>query len=422
MDLNELVEAGKIDLSKVSDSALSSGMFDGKLYGINIGSNAFCFIQNEKLIKDAGMELLPQDATWEDFEKFCLEYTEKTGKIAVCLPGFDMNVFRIRARSNGQDLYSDDQKSLGFDKQLLADHFAMMKRLHDAGATDNVSVMTTNISNEDRSFAKGEAAMIFDWTDTYTTYDNLLKGEFGGLNLNILPGSASGKGMYIKPSQLFSVPVTSENVDAAAAFINYWINDMDANVFLAGRRGVPINTEAANKVAENLDDTTQRVFNYISNVLPEFSSKIFAPDPAANSEVADEFNKQIQLVLFGQSTPEQAADDLFAFAGEGAEPVRVSRRPRRMSFGGGFPQNQTAPAAQRAAVGSSRAGNHHDGNTMHPAQGEKSSGDRRQPGRLSFYRPLAVRLLCFHPVSHTGVSVSGLHQVRRLWSAGVYWP
>ena len=31
-------------------------------------------------------------------------------------------------------------------------------------------------------------------------------------------------------------------------------------------------------------------------------------------EVADEFNKQIQLVLFGQSTPEQAADDLFAFA------------------------------------------------------------------------------------------------------------
>ena len=120
--------------------------------------------------------------------------------------------------------------------------------------------------------------------------------------------------MYIKPSQLFSVPVTSENVDAAATFINYWINDMDANVFLAGRRGVPINTEAANKVAENLDDTTQRVFEYISNVLPEFSSKIFAPDPAANSEVSDEFNKQIQLVLFGQSTPEQAADDLFAFA------------------------------------------------------------------------------------------------------------
>ena len=314
MDLNELVEAGKIDLSKVSESALSGGMFDGKLYGINIGSNGFCFIQNEKLLKDAGMELLPQDATWDDFEKFCLEYTEKTGKIAICLSGFDMSVFRIRARNQGQDLYSEDQKSLGFDKQLLVDHFAMMKRLHDAGATDNVSVLTTSISNEDRSFAKGEAAMIFDWTDTYTTYDNLLKGEYGGLNLNILPGCTEGKGMYIKPSQLFSIPVTSENVDAAATFINYWINDMDANVFLAGRRGVPINTEAANKVAENLDDTTQRVFNYISNVLPDYSSKIYAPDPAANSEISDEFKKQIQLVLFGQSSPEQAADDLFAFA------------------------------------------------------------------------------------------------------------
>ncbi|MGI6634909.1 MAG: ABC transporter substrate-binding protein [Christensenellales bacterium] len=314
MDLNELVEANKIDLNKVSDSALSGGVFDGKLYGINIGSNAFCFIQNEKLLKDAGMALLPRDATWEDFEKFCLDYTEKTGKIAVSLPGFDLNVFRIRARSQSQDLYNDDQKALGFDKQLLVDHLAMMKRLHDAGATDNISVLTTNISNEDRSFAKGEAAMIFDWTDTYTTYDNLLKADFGGLNLNILPGSAEGKGMYIKPSQLFSVPVTSENVDAAATFINYWVNDMDANMFLAGRRGVPINNDAADKVAENLDDTTQRVFAYISTVLPEYSSKIFAPDPAANSEVADEYTKQIQLVLFGQSTPEQAVDNLFAFA------------------------------------------------------------------------------------------------------------
>lgn len=314
MDLNELVEAGKIDLSKVSDSALSSGVFDGKLYGINIGSNAFCFIQNEKLLKEAGMELLPQEASWEDFENFCLEYTEKTGKIAVCLLGLDFAVLRIRARSQGQELFSDDQKALGFDKQLLVDHFAMMKRLHDAGATDNVSVLTTTISNEDRSFAKGEAAMIFDWTDCYSTYDNLLKAEFGGLNLNILPGTVANKAMYIKPSQLFSVPVTSENVDAAATFINYWINDTDANVFLAGRRGVPINGEGANKVAQNLDDTTQRVFNYISNVLPEFSSKIYAPDPAANSEIDDEFKKQIQLVLFDQTTPEQAADDLFAFA------------------------------------------------------------------------------------------------------------
>ena len=120
--------------------------------------------------------------------------------------------------------------------------------------------------------------------------------------------------MYIKPSQLFSIPVTSENADAAAAFINYWAKDMDANVFLAGRRGVPINTEAANSVAENLDDTTQRVFDYIANVLPEHASKIFAPDPPAHSEISDAYNKQIQLVLFGQSMPQQAADDLFAMA------------------------------------------------------------------------------------------------------------
>lgn len=131
MDLNELVEAGKIDLSKVSQSALPSGLFGGKLYGINIGSNAFCFITNKKLVKEAGMEPLALDATWEDFEKFCLAYHEKTGKLAVCLPGFDLNVLRIRTRMAGGNLYNQEQTAFGFDKQLLIDHLAMMKRSHD---------------------------------------------------------------------------------------------------------------------------------------------------------------------------------------------------------------------------------------------------------------------------------------------------
>lgn len=81
MDLTPLVESGAIDLSKVPDSAISGGRFGEGLYGINAGSNGLCMAVNEKLVTDAGMEVPSNEMTWEEFEKWAIEFHEKTGKI-----------------------------------------------------------------------------------------------------------------------------------------------------------------------------------------------------------------------------------------------------------------------------------------------------------------------------------------------------
>ena len=55
---------------------------DNGLDGINAGSNGLCMAVNEKLVTDAGMEVPSNEMTWEEFEKWAIEFHEKTGKVA----------------------------------------------------------------------------------------------------------------------------------------------------------------------------------------------------------------------------------------------------------------------------------------------------------------------------------------------------
>ena len=311
MDLTPLVESGAIDLSKVPDSAISGGRFGEGLYGINAGSNGLCMAVNEKLVTDAGMEVPSNEMTWEEFEKWVIEFHEKTGKFGADLFGLkDYNgVFRIFAREHGEELYNEAQDGAGFKAETLAEFFASIKRIQDAGACQNIADAVTDIGKENYPMSKGEAATIFTVTDSYTTYAAVLKDSFGAVPLRLLPGAAATKAMFVKPSQFLSISANAEKVEEAAKFINYWVNDEEANLFIAGRRGVPINTEIATLVGQSLDENSMMVFEYM-NLMAENASDLYAPDPQAHSEIADEYNRQVQAVLYGESTPEDAAKAL----------------------------------------------------------------------------------------------------------------
>lgn len=314
MDLTPLVASGAIDLSKVPDSAISGGRFGDGLYGINAGSNGLCMAVNEKLVTDAGMEVPSNEMTWEEFEKWVIEFHEKTGKYGADLFGLkDYNgVFRIFAREHGEQLYNEAQDGAGFKVETLSEFFASIKRIQDAGACQNIADAVTDIGKENYPVSKGEAATIFTVTDSYTTYAAMLKENFGAVPLRLIPGAAATKAMFVKPSQFLSISATAEKVDEAAKFINYWVNDEEANLFIAGRRGVPINPEIATLVGQSLDENSMMVFEYM-NLMAENASDLYAPDPQAHSEIADEYNRQVQAVLYGESTPEAAAQALVEY-------------------------------------------------------------------------------------------------------------
>ena len=316
MDLTPLVESGLIDLSNVDPAAIQGGMINGGLYGINAGSNAYCAIFNKKLVEEAGMEIPSNECTWEEFEQWAIEFTEKTGKYAVDLYGVrDYELFRIFARSVNEALYSEDQLSVGYTAETLAAFYASIQRMLNAGATQKIADITVDVGDESRPFAKGEAAVYFTYNESATTYAMQLKEIYGEdvLVYNIVPGSAANKGMFVQPSQYLSISANTQRVEDAAAYINYWVNSPEANLSVNGRRGVPINPEMSKLVGENLDDIARHSFEYI-DLVAKYSSDLYAPDPAAHDEISDAWKDAFVGVMYGDMTAEEAAQSVIDLA------------------------------------------------------------------------------------------------------------
>ena len=314
LDLTQLVADGKIDLSDVPDSAISGGRFGNGLYGINAGSNGLVLAINAKLVADAGMEVPTNEMTWAEFVDWAIQFHEKTGLLGTDLFNLkDFNVYRIFARQHKEELYNEAQDAVGYSLETLTAYFTDLKKLHDAGAIQNVADVTVDIGKENYPFAKGEAATTMTVTDSYTTYAKLLREQYGLLELRIMPGSAENKAMFVKPSQFLSIAATSEQVDKAAAYINHWTNDEAANLFINGIRGIPISAKISKLVASNLDDISALAFDYMQ-VMAEYSSDLYAPDPVAHTEISNEFVNQMSSVLFGNATPEEAAQKLIDFS------------------------------------------------------------------------------------------------------------
>lgn len=314
LDLTPLVAEGKIDLSDVPDSAISGGRFGDGLYGINAGSNGLVLAINAKLVADAGMEVPTNEMTWAEFVDWTIQFHEKTGLLGTDLFNLkDFNVYRIFARQHGEELYNEAQDAVGYSLETLTAYFTDLKKMHDAGAIQNVADVTVDIGKENYPFAKAESATTMTVTDSYTTYAKLLYDQCGLLELRIMPGSAESKAMFVKPSQFLSISANAEQADKAAAYINYWTNGEDANLFINGTRGIPISAKISSLVASNLDEISALAFDYMQ-VMADYSSDLYAPDPVAHTEISDEFVSQMTSVLFGNATPEEAAQKLIDFS------------------------------------------------------------------------------------------------------------
>lgn len=306
--LDEYIESGAIDCSNVDPMLLEGGRINGKIYGINIGSNAFALIYDKEMIEEAGMKAPGTEMSWQDYENFCLEFAQKTGKFGGTIAELrDQFIIEFMLRARNESLFDSENATLGYaSDDVVIGYFDSVKRMQDAGAIPSVDTIAQQTSYEDSPFSLGEAATIITFTDVYPTLCQV-KGKT--LGLTIVPGTGSEKVMYSKPSQFFSIPANSEHKEEAAAFINAWINDQDLNDILKGRRGVPISSVVAENVAQQMSDAERIVFEYMGE-LAQYSKPINAPYPSGASEVTNELKTQFEMVLYGESDSAKAAADL----------------------------------------------------------------------------------------------------------------
>ncbi|MEO2258627.1 extracellular solute-binding protein [Paenibacillus amylolyticus] len=301
--LDSYIESGLIDVSKIGENTLSGGRDkDGKLYGIPLGVNARAMFVDVAAYEKSGL-MIPDNGyeTWEALYADLNALKETTGvygsddifNVAFTLPYY--------MRQFGQSVYSQDA-GIGFDEQLFTDYFNMRKQWVSEGLMPKMDATLSVKGPEESFFVKGQSAVLVGYTNQYPS---IAKAAGREIRMILMPGPNSDRAMDVRPGLHFSISAKSENKEEAAKFINYFVNDVEANKVLNAERGMPISSEVRSMLAETFEPEMKAVAEYMEKVASH-SAPLDAPAPAGGSEIDAMLVDIEQQVMFDQVSPADA--------------------------------------------------------------------------------------------------------------------
>lgn len=308
-DLTPYMEDGTMDASTIDADILASGNIDGKQIAMPLFTSLLTVAYSPTCLEAAGVEEPTSDWTWEDFAAMCSEVHEKTGYLGTSSgPVDDTNNFNYWVRQHGEQLFSDDNKSLGFeDDQITVDFFNLWKGMMDDGAAaepDEYEQLLA-LGIEAGPMATDECGYYINWNN-YTT---LMANVNDNLKMVTPPQLEGGEnGLWMKPGMFFSVAETSQYKEECAAFIDWFINSEEANAIMMGERGTPVSSTAREYLINSgkLTEQQQQMFDYVDQAAP-LCGDTPAPDPVGIAEVNQAFKDAAYSVFYNQVSAEDAA-------------------------------------------------------------------------------------------------------------------
>ncbi len=300
-DLNKYI-GKQIDVSNIADSVVDGGSVGDGIYGFNLGVNALGFHYDPATLKKAGIDSIPEDWTWDDYK----EMSDKAVESGLFFDtGYKADVFfNYYLRTKGSRLYAEDGSGLGYDDdQLFVDFFTMVQDQVEKKATPTPDYLAQRTGVEDNPVVTEEAIGIWQWSNQFVGLDEIASNP---LEMAPMPGPNSSDGLFLKPSMFFSVAENSEHKEAAAEFIDFFINDVEANKLIKGDRGVPGSSEVKEALKPVISEAQAQVFEYVEWA-EQNSSPMGAPDPAGAGEVIELFDTIAEQISYGEVSPEDAA-------------------------------------------------------------------------------------------------------------------
>jgi multiple sugar transport system substrate-binding protein len=213
-------------------------------------------------------------------------------------------------------IYSNDGRKLGFsDDSLVEQVFEQVYRLTSENKYVSPDKVPVSAPLEESTFVRGETFMGAGWSNQFVAILNVAKKP---LVMISPPLDGSGKGLYNKPAMFFSITSASSNVEQSAAFISYFINDIDANKVLLAERGVPIASKVRKGLEASVDEGTRATFDYINkiNYVDKVVGSAVSPAPVASVQVSDLMKDLYDQVSFGKLSPHDAAAQFMKQANE----------------------------------------------------------------------------------------------------------
>lgn len=291
----------QIQVGDVNENVLSTGVINEKQFGIPLGVNVLGFQYDPELLKKAGVDSIPENWTWDQYK----EIAAKAKSAGLYIDGsMAADVFfNYYLRTKGLALYNNDGSALGYeDDALFTDFFGMLSSLIKDGAVPSQDKLSQNKGViEESDIVKGTGIGVWQWSNQYVALQIAVNRPMA---LAQMPGPDMEKGLYMQPSMYWSVTSNSKVKEEAAKFVDFWINDPEANNLIKGERGVPISSKIKESVASQLTDSGKQVFKFVADMEPTTSP--MSP-PVGSPEVVALLTDLAEQMNFGKIDPAAAA-------------------------------------------------------------------------------------------------------------------
>lgn len=308
IDLASYVNEGTIDLSDVDDVYQEINEVDDRILAISAGANALGLVYNAEMLEEFGYDLEP-GFTYDDLYEMNLSIKETMEADGQEYFGYDFanaeyELLNNWVRQHDQTFYNEAGDGLGFNEEVLVDYFDWVQTMVVDYAAPSHDIMMSYIEGGNSMVQEGTSAV-------QTAASNQLIGIQQGtdfeLDVAILPSLDGVHANYIRPSMSWSITEHANESDAAAQFIDFMTNNLEANEVLQAERGVPISSSVRDHLSEDLSDATRKTFDYLE-LVSEYTTDADPIAPPGETEVRGAFSRVIESLKYEQVAPEEAAE------------------------------------------------------------------------------------------------------------------
>ena len=301
-----------IDTSKFASGLVATGTLSGKVTALCAGMNAQSIVANPALFAKAGIDL-PDDKTWtwDSMMTLAAQFNTKLpGTFGVEGGLFIDDAARAWMFQKGKSLFTDT--GLGWEPADMQSFFELMVKYQGAkaipSAAENAQNFTTALAQQ--MFGVGKVAMTLSWSNLLAAHQAAVGQDCKILRLPSMTGNAKDADLWYNPGQFQSITSKSKNQVAAARFLDYYFNNVDAGKVMLAERGLPPNTDVLAAIKSSLGNADQKAATYMTDIAGELHAAPVA-SPSGTSTFQDIMERYVENVQFGRQSPAEAAQKLF---------------------------------------------------------------------------------------------------------------
>ncbi len=285
---------------------------DGNLYAVSLGTNTLVLAYNKTMIEAAGVDLPANNMTWEELLDYGRELQANLPEGV--FPFVDNSTNQANYLSyfytqQGTDLWTLDDGGKSYATvESAAAWLQMWADMRAEGLIPDADTTYTYTEDGPDSsiLVAGKAAIGLIWSNQAAAYQAAMTDELGLMTLPV-----GGEDSYvIQMSQYLAINNASENKEAAALFINFFVTSPEAGAILQTNRGIPSSPVVREAIADEATATDAAVYEIYAAIADRMIPQ--GPNLPNDQEFVSELELIGQQVAYGQSTVEQAAEDLQA--------------------------------------------------------------------------------------------------------------